>query len=132
MPTTTKKATQKSTLGGVRRPKKYAKERSVKRCPFVASIEVFDILTGTKLVARTSEIGLGGCYVDALTPFGIGTALAVKVSRDQGSFHTKARVVYTDATFGMGLKFEALDPEQALVLENWIADIVLADRAKEK
>jgi PilZ domain len=130
MPTTTKKATQKSILGVTKRPKKYAKQRAVKRLPFVAAIEIFEIRTATKLVARTSEIGLGGCYVDALTPFGIGTALAVKISRDQGSFHTKAKVVYADATFGMGLKFEALDPEQALVLENWIADIVLADRPK--
>ena len=129
MLTTGKKTTQKTAIGGPRRAKKYVKERAVKRLPFVASIEVVDVGTGTKLVARTSEIGLGGCYVDALTPFGIGTAVAVKISRDQGSFHAKARVVYTDATFGMGLKFEGLDSEQRLVLENWVADIVLADRS---
>src|SRR5579859_4965907 len=120
---------KKSTLGGARRQRKFAKERAVKRVPFVASAVIVEAGTGTKLVARTSEIGLGGCYVDALTPFGIGTAVAVKISRDQGSFHAKARVVYTDATFGMGLKFDGLDSEQRLVLENWVADIVLADRS---
>lgn len=119
---------KKTTLGGGRRVKKYAKERAVKRCPFVASVEVVEVGTGTKLVARTSEIGVGGCYVDALTPFGIGTAVAVKVLRDQGAFHAKAKVVYSDATFGMGLKFEVLDPEQRSILENWVAEIVLADR----
>jgi hypothetical protein len=129
MLTTGKKTTQKATPSSARRVKKFAKERAVKRCPFVASIEVFDVGTGTKLVARTSEIGLGGCYVDALTPFGIGTPVAIKITRDQGSFHAKARVVYTDATFGMGLKFDGLDPEQRAILENWVADIVLADRA---
>jgi PilZ domain len=128
MLTTGKKTTQKTTLGGGRRARKYAKERAVKRCPFVASIEVVDVGTGTKLVARTSEIGLGGCYVDALTPFGIGTAVAIKITRDQGNFHAKAKVVYTDATFGMGLKFDSLDLEQRTILENWVADIVLADR----
>ena len=120
---------KKTTSGGARRVKKYAKERAVKRCPFVASVEVLELSTGTKLVGRTSEIGLGGCYVDALTPFGIGTPVAIKITRDQGSFHAKARVVYTDATFGMGLKFDGLDPEQRTILENWVADIVLADRA---
>jgi hypothetical protein len=129
MLTTSKKAHQKATLGGSRRVKKFAKERAVKRCPFVASVEVVDVGTGTKLVARTSEIGLGGCYIDALTPFGIGTAVAIKITRDQGSFHAKARVVYTDATFGMGLKFDGLDSEQRMTLENWVADILLADRA---
>ena len=120
---------KKTSLGGSRRTRKYAKERAVKRCPFVASVEVIELSTGTKLVARTSEIGLGGCYVDALTPFGIGTAVAIKITRDQGTFHTKARVVYSDASFGMGLKFDGLDPEQRTILENWVADIVLADRA---
>src|ERR1700761_3680604 len=120
---------KKTTPGGSKRVKKYAKERAVKRVPFVASVEVLELGTGTKLVARTSEIGLGGCYIDALTPFGIGTAVAVKISRDQGSFHARGKVVYADASFGMGLKFEGLDPEQRAILENWVADIVLADRA---
>jgi hypothetical protein len=120
---------KKTTSGSSRRVKKYAKERAVKRCPFVASVEVLELGTGTKLVARTSEIGLGGCYIDALTPFGIGTAVAIRIVRDQGSFHAKGKIVYADATFGMGLKFEGLDPEQRAILENWVAEIVLADRA---
>src|ERR1700742_2897230 len=120
--------TKKSTSSGARRAKKYAKERAVKRVPFVASAEVVEISTGTKLVARTSEIGVGGCYVDALTPYGIGTAVAIKITRDKGSSHSRAKVVYSDASFGMGLKFEGLYPEQRIVLENWVADIVLAGR----
>jgi hypothetical protein len=119
---------KKATLGGSRRQRKFAKERAVKRVPFVASAEVIEAGTGTKLVARTSEIGLGGCYIDALTPFGIGTAVTIKILRDQGAFQAKAKVVYSDATFGMGLKFEALEPKQRTILENWVADIVLADR----
>jgi hypothetical protein len=122
--------TKKSTSSGARRAKKYAKERAVKRVPFVASVEVFEISNGTKLVARTSEIGVGGCYIDALTPFGIGTAVVVKIVRDQGAFHSRAKVVYSDASFGMGLKFECADSDQRIVLENWVADIVLADRKK--
>jgi hypothetical protein len=120
---------KKTSLGGGRRARKYAKERAVKRCPFVASAEVLEVGTGTKLAARTSEIGVGGCYVDALNPFAVGTAVAIKVVRDQGAFHSKARVVYSDPSFGMGLAFESLDPEQRTILENWLAEIVLAGRA---
>jgi hypothetical protein len=127
MPTTSKK----TTLTGGRRVKKYAKERAVKRIPFVAAVEVVEVRTGTKLVARTSELGAGGCYVDALTPYGIGTAVAIKLIRGGGeSFYTRAKVVYSDASFGMGLRFEGLDPEQRSVLEDWVADIVLAERGK--
>jgi len=124
------RTSKKVAFGGSRRAKKFAKERAVKRVPFVASVEVFEISTGTKLVARTSEIGIGGCYIDALTPFGIGTAVVIKIVRDQGAFHSRAKVVYSDASFGMGVKFECADPDQRIVLENWVADIVLADRAK--
>jgi|SRR5579871_390848 len=120
---------KKSILGAGRRQRKFAKERAVRRVPFVASAEVVEAGTGTKLVARTSEIGLGGCYIDALTPFGIGTCVAIKILRDQGTFQAKAKVVYSDATFGMGLKFDQLDLKQRTILESWVADIVLADRA---
>lgn len=101
----------------------------MKRCPFVASVEVIEVGTGTKLSARTSEIGVGGCYVDALNPFNVGTAVTLKIVRDQGAFEAKAKVVYSDPSFGMGLKFDGLDPEQRTTLENWLAEIVLAGRA---
>ncbi|HUE43100.1 MAG TPA: PilZ domain-containing protein [Candidatus Sulfotelmatobacter sp.] len=120
---------KKTSLGGGRRVRKYTKERAVKRCPFVASAEVIEVGTGTKLSARTSEIGVGGCYVDALNPFNLGTAVTVKIVRDQGAFQAKAKVVYSDPSFGMGLAFEALDLEQRTILENWLAEIVLAGRA---
>jgi hypothetical protein len=94
--------TKKTAPGGGRRVKKYAKERSVKRVPFVATVEVLELGTGTKLVARTSEIGLGGCYIDALTPFGIGTAVAIQIVRDQGSFHARGKVVYATQALGWG------------------------------
>jgi hypothetical protein len=120
---------KKSSLGGGRRARKYAKERAVKRCPFVASAEVLEVGTGTKLAARTSEIGVGGCYVDALNPFAVGTAVIVKIVRDQGAFHSRAKVVYSDPSFGMGLAFDGLEPEQRTILENWVAEIVLAGRS---
>jgi hypothetical protein len=125
MPTTSKK----TALGTGRRARKYAKERAVKRCPFVASAEVLEVGTGTKLSARTSEIGVGGCYVDALNPFAVGTAVIVKIVRDQGAFHARAKVVYSDPSFGMGLAFDGLEPEQRTILENWVAEIVLAGRS---
>jgi hypothetical protein len=120
---------KKTSLGGGRRVRKYAKERAVKRCPFVASVEVIEIGTGTKLSTRTSEIGVGGCYVDALNPFNVGTAVTLKIVRDRGTFEAEAKVVYSDASFGMGLKFDGLELEQRTILENWLAEIVLAGRA---
>src|ERR1700676_1964425 len=101
-----------------------AKQRSVRRCPLVASAEVTELGSGTMLSARTSEFGLGGCYVDALNPFPEGTLVGLRILRAQGVFETKAKVVYCDPTFGMGLAFTDMTPDQRSLLEAWLTEIV--------
>jgi len=86
-----------------------AKRRSVRRCALVASAEVTELRSGALLSARTSELGLGGCYVDALNPFPEGTLVGLRILRDQGVFETTAKVVYCD---------------QRSLLEAWLVEIV--------
>jgi hypothetical protein len=105
-------------------PLQPTKQRAVRRCPFVAAAEVIEPASGAKLSARTSEIGLGGCYVDAQIPFPEGTPVELRILRDQGVFETKARVVYSDPRFGMGLAFTEMTSDQRLRLETWIAETV--------
>src|SRR5208337_4483981 len=106
------------------RPSQPAQRRSVRRCPLVASAEVTEPRSGARLSARTSELGLGGCYVDSLNPFSKGTVVGLRILRDQGVFETKAKVVYCDPKFGMGLAFTEMTPDQRSVLETWLAEIV--------
>jgi hypothetical protein len=101
-----------------------AKRRSVRRCPLVASAEVTELRSGALLSVRISELGLGGCYVDALNPFPEGTLVGLRILRDQGVFETKAKVVYCDPRFGMGLAFTETGPDQRLLLEAWLVEIV--------
>lgn len=102
------------------------KRRAVLRCPFVASAEVTELASGscTRLSARTSELALGGCYIDALNPFPQGTPVFVRILRDHGVFETHAKVAYTDRRFGMGLAFTNMAPDQRTILENWLADLI--------
>jgi hypothetical protein len=115
----------KKAGGGGRAAKKFAKPRAVRRCPFVASAEVTELSSGTRLSARTSEVGLGGCYVDALNPFAVGAEVNLRIVRDQGAFEAKAKVVYSDPSFGMGMSFTEIAPEQRAILENWLEEMVL-------
>lgn len=103
---------------------KYKKERAVRRCSFVATAEVTELRSGTRLSARTSEIGMGGCYVDVLNPFPKDVDVQLKLVRDQGAFEAKAKVVYSDPKFGMGLAFSEITPEQRAVLEGWLVELV--------
>jgi len=106
------------------KPLQPARRRSVRRCPLVASAEVTELRSGAQLSARTSELGLGGCYVDALNPFPEETLVGLRIVRDQGVFETHAKVVYCDPSFGMGLAFTEMMPDQRSVLEAWLAEIV--------
>jgi hypothetical protein len=107
-----------------KKPPQWANQRSVRRCPLVASAEVTDLHSGTRLSARISELGVGGCYVDALTPFPEGTLVKLRVIRDQGTFESNGKVVYTHANFGMGVAFTNVTADQRSILEAWIAEIV--------
>jgi hypothetical protein len=85
---------------------------------------VTELSSGALLSARTSELGLGGCYIDSLNPFPEGTLVGLRIVRDQGAFETKARVAYCDPRFGMGLAFTEMTPDQRSLLEAWLAEIV--------
>ena len=105
-------------------PLQWSNQRSVRRCPLVASVEVTDLHSGTRLSARISELGIGGCYVDALTPFPEGTLVKLRIIRDQGTFESNGKVVYTHVNFGMGVAFTNVKSDQRSILEGWIAEIV--------
>jgi len=105
-----------------------AKQRAVLRCQLVASAEVTEPSSGTRLSARVSELGLGGCYIETLNPFAEGTLVDLRILRDQGVFEAKAKVVYSQGSFGMGLAFSEMAPDQRSLLEDWLAEIVIQSR----
>jgi hypothetical protein len=105
-----------------------AKKRAVRRCPFVATAEVTELGTNTRIGARTSEVGVGGCYIETLNPFADGTIVQLRIVRDQGVFESKAKVVYSHANFGMGLAFIETPTKQRAVLEDWLAEVVIQFR----
>jgi len=119
----------KKKAGGAKPPAKKdsppGKQRAVRRCPFVASAEVTELSSETCIAARTSELAVGGCYIETLNPFPEGTLVQVRILRDQGVFETKAKVVYSHSNFGMGLAFNEMAPSQRLLLEDWLAEIVI-------
>ena len=79
----------------------------------------------TKLSVRTSELSIGGCYIDTLNPFPESTPVRVRIVRDHGVFETNGKVIYSHSGLGMGISFVEIAAEQRSVLENWLAEIVL-------
>ena len=98
-------------------------QRTAPRYTFIATADVLEPQSGVHLSGRISEIGAKGCYVDVLNALPVGTEVGVKVTRDKGSFASSARVVYVQEGMGMGLVFTETQPDQAKILEEWIAEL---------
>ena len=100
-----------------------AERRRHPRYPWTAAAEIVDTQSGARINGRTSDISKGGCYVDALNPFPVGTMVKIHVAKESHSFVAQAKVAYAMAGFGMGLMFTSMEPEQLWVLERWIAEL---------
>jgi len=100
------------------------KQRAFLRYAFVASAEVTEVSSGAKLSARTSELGLGGCYVYTLNPFAEGALVLLRILGDQEAFEAKAIVVYCHPGSGMGLAFAGITADQQSRLEVWLTELV--------
>jgi hypothetical protein len=102
------------------------KQRKFARYSFIATADVISLDTETRLSAQSSELGLGGCYLDTLNPFPEGTLVRVRLTNDRGVFESLAKVVYVLPGFGMGIAFTHLPHDQKIVLDKWIAELANA------
>ena len=100
-----------------------AERRRNLRFPFVAAVEMMEHSTGAKIAGRTADLGLGGCYIDTLTPLPVGTEITIKIMRDQESFEAQARVMFSQQGMGMGIAFLSAQPNQVRKFQKWIQEI---------
>ena len=90
------------------------------RYPFIATAELVEQASDTRMVSRVSELGSHGCYLDMMNPFPQGTRVLVKIFTDSEFFESLATVAYSQHNMGMGVKFEEIKPQFATVLNQWL------------
>lgn len=95
-------------------------QRASPRYPFTAEADVTDLQSNARLSARTSDLARGGCFIDTISTFPIGTRVSLRLTNDRKTFETQARVVYAQQGMGMGLAFATPDPDQLWILEKWL------------
>src|ERR1700693_4318882 len=100
-----------------------AERRHHLRFPFSATVEAIEIKTGTKVTGRTTDLGLGGCYVDTLSPFPVGTEAKIRILREKETFEAQVKVVYSLIGMGMGLAFVSAQPKQVRLFQRWLLEI---------
>src|SRR6266481_9342704 len=70
-----------------------------------------------------SDLGRGGCYIGAMSSFGVNSEVEIRIVDQNRTFVAQAKVVFAAAGMGMGVMFTVIDPEQSPVLDGWLAEL---------
>jgi hypothetical protein len=105
-----------------RQEAKSNRRREAPRYTFVAVTKIIDDTSQACILAKTSKLSCKGCYVNTPTPPPVDTSFRLVISRDQGSFETKGKVVYVDEGKGMGVEFVDLTGDQLKTIGSWLPD----------
>ena len=106
--------------------------RDALRQAFVAPAVVVDAQSGARISARTSDLSLRGCYVDMLNPFPIGTALQLRIHKNNEILDAQASTTSSHTGSGMGLLFGEMTPQQRSMLAGWLDECVAPPRSSAK
>jgi hypothetical protein len=96
--------------------------RTAQRVQFTASADVVELSSGARFSARTTDLGPGGCFVDTLIPFPVGSTVKIILRRQKATFETGGSVVYSQSGLGMGIAFSELTADQRTELALWLKD----------
>jgi hypothetical protein len=100
-----------------------AERRGGDRHLVIASAEIVELSSGARFSTRTTDLGPGGCFVDTLTPFPVGSKVRVTVYKANSHFECRGSVVYSQQGLGMGVAFDQLEAKQREALDAWIAEL---------
>ncbi len=93
------------------------------RYPFIAEAVVTEISSDTKLIAKTGDLSIGGCFLDMLNPTPQGTQVRVRISHDGATFTALGSVAFILPNMGMGVTFTSIEQDQQTILQKWIANL---------
>jgi hypothetical protein len=101
----------------------YRNQRSVPRYGLIAQSDVVEPVSGLHIAGRISEVSLKGCYVDVLNTLPTQTVIEVRILRDQGTFTSPGKIIYTQERMGMGIAFQNMPADQLKILDSWLAEL---------
>jgi hypothetical protein len=99
---------------------KQDERRKIPRYAVNADSEVEEPRVRARINGRMTDLGMGGCYVDAIMTFPKGTPVRVRMSREDLNFEADAKVVFSKPGLGMGLEFTELTPIHRRYLQEWV------------
>lgn len=93
------------------------------RYPFVAIVFAISPFLDVGLTARTTDIGMGGCYINSVNPLPPGTTITIELVHKGESFKAHGEIVYSQPNTGMGIRFIKIDQGNRDILARWIEEL---------
>src|SRR5215470_6485703 len=94
--------------------------RRAPRYPLIASAEVIEVQTKTRLRARISDLSIVGCYLDTTNSLPAGTEVMVHIAHNEEIFGALGIIAYCHPNMGMGVRFTDVPLDQHEILEKWL------------
>ncbi|MFQ5926043.1 MAG: PilZ domain-containing protein [Terriglobia bacterium] len=88
------------------------------RCP--GDVEVTDQETNTTVRGMLSDISLGGCYVDMMTPLASDSQVRIRIKTTDTTIESGGLVRASHPSMGMGLKFTEMNAENRQRLDTMV------------
>ena len=110
-------------VSSTNQPAQGAERRKSGRFAVSASADILELRTRTRLSGRASDLGAGGCYIDTVSPFPVGTSLMLNLTSENHNVRAKANVVYSRIGMGMGLAFTEMTANQRENLSTWLREL---------
>jgi hypothetical protein len=85
-------------------------------------MELSETLSGQRMRASSTDVSLGGCYIETILPLAVGTRLEVEMWVDPSRVAASAIVRTCDPGVGMGIEFIGVTPEK----EQQLQDLLLS------
>lgn len=97
--------------------------RSHARYPCDGGAEIRQLGVEARVWARLTDISLGGCYLESMSPLPPGTIIRLVLIMKEQRLQAKGQVVVQHPHFGMGVQFVAMLDADRKMLESWVADL---------
>ena len=95
-------------------------------------VEIHSPFSDTPLHCTTSDISLGGCYVENMYTYPVGTPLELKLYVNDDTLLIVAKVVTCYPQVGNGIDFEKILPEDEAQLRAFLDDVARKELAEKE
>jgi hypothetical protein len=85
-----------------------------------ADAQISDSLSGRLIIAETSDVSVGGCYIETSDPLEVRSTVRVQLSFNGSIISAYGDVVRSDKAKGMGLKFRGITSEHVATIKRWL------------